>query len=44
MGLEVAKMELEMKDISGSKFKEVNAEGLDFDNVTYQSLRLIMQI
>ncbi|TCN26194.1 pentapeptide repeat-containing protein [Mesobacillus foraminis] len=33
MGLKTQKLDLQMADISGSKWNEVNAEGLEIDNV-----------
>lgn len=40
MELEVTKMELTMKDISGSSFKDVKAEGLDYDNVNLSKTKI----
>ncbi|NGZ76938.1 pentapeptide repeat-containing protein [Saccharibacillus sp. VR-M41] len=40
MGLEFEKLELERKDISGSTFTEVNAEGLSFANVNLSKTKI----
>lgn len=40
MGLEVEKLDVRMADISGSTFKEVKAQELDFDNVNLAKSRI----